>query len=147
MLFAMRTEQNCVNFNNWFVFLQKYTLGRWFYLNLREKVTKGSRRHENWSKSKPKGGKSEPKGAKREPKGAQREPKVRPISPIRSGFGDGAFSVVTFGLVLVPFLMKKTIKKRCARTLYSSTRKLMEIRCKNSLRIKRKVDFFPFFPK
>ena len=109
---------------------------------VRPKVSKGS----------PREAQSEPKGAKREPKGAEREPKGRPKSIrmlpkvcLREGFGGLSVCFKKSGLILVTFLMKKTIKKRCARTLYSSTRKLMKIRCKNSVRIKRKNDFFRFF--
>ena len=81
--------------------------------------------------------------AKGRPKGVRRVPKVC----LGAGFGDQSVGTLKFGLILVPFLMKKTIKKRCARTLYSSTRKWLIFRCKNSLEMKRKNDVFRFSAK
>ena len=102
--------------------------------------SKGARREPKEAQREPKGAKGEAKGAQGSREGAEREPKGRPkwvrMLPkvcLRAWFGDLSVRAAKSGLILVTFLMKKTIKKRFARTLYSSTRKLMKFRCKNSL--------------
>ena len=64
-----------------------------------------------------------PKGAEREPKGRPKGVRRLPKVCLGAGFGDQSVRALKSGLILVTFLMKRTLKKRFARTLYSSIRK------------------------